>query len=267
MSRNVILAGIALVLACCFCMWLVGYFAYVSAPTPIPASTVPSTAPPAPTYTPYPTLTPYPTVAPPTAIPMPVATAVPTVTPTAAPAPTKTPVPSASPTPRPPTPTPPPPSTAVPPVVGIPKNTAATLQGKWQITYVGEFRDKTIYLYDSGKVAFGVWATVQFRVKNLQSGTDYLGATAGFVAIDPVGNVIQEAGVSGRAAWMYCGCDTLFTDINPGQENVIVVTFDVPEGTKSLTIAPTTSAFSSTTLREPRWQVANFDQVPAFKPK
>jgi hypothetical protein len=173
----------------------------------------------------------------------------------------------ASPTSTPPVSAAPSPPAAAPPIPGLPKNATATLQGKWQITYVGEFRDKAIYFYDTSKVAFGVWATVQFRVKNLQSGTDHLGATAGFVAIDPAGNVIEEAGVSGRAAWMYCGCDTVFSDINPGQEKVIVVTFDVPDGTTSLTIALTTSAFSSTPLREPRWQVANFDRVPAFKPK
>ena len=64
---------------------------------------------------------------------------------------------------------------------------------------------------------------------------------------------------------MYGGYDSIYHDINPGEERVIVVTFDVPEDTKSLLIAPASSFSNPWT--EPRFLVANFDQVPAYKPK
>ena len=157
--------------------------------------------------------------------------------------------------------------TAVPPPPTA-KNIPTNIQGKWQITYVGEFRDKTVYLYDSGKTAFGIWATIQLRIKNLQSGTDHISKNFGFIAADQSGKTYEDdLSASHQAAWQYCGCDTIYEDLAPGQETVIVITFDVPENTQTLTIVPTTDIFNSTVLATPRFTLANFNQVPAWKPK
>lgn len=170
--------------------------------------------------------------------------------PTAIPQPTKKPVPT------------------VPPVPPVGKDIPAKLGDKWDITYVGEFRDKTIFFYDNGKTAFGTWATVEFRIRNLQSGSTSLGDDFSFVAIDQDGKVYDyDISATGNARWQYCGCSTLFSEVDPGAETVIVLTFDVPETTTSLTIVPTDGSFSDKQLPAPHFQISNFDQVPAFKSK
>ena len=155
-------------------------------------------------------------------------------------------------------------ATSAPAPLALTKNTATNLQGKWQIAYVGEFRDKTVYLYDNAKTAFGVWASVQFRVKNLQGGSDYIGRDFDFVAFDG-SKLYSESGASSYAQWQYGGYDSEYTELGPGQETVIVATFDVPEATKSLTIVLRQGY--GTLLSSPRFAVSNFDQVPAWKPK
>jgi hypothetical protein len=167
--------------------------------------------------------------------------------PTAVPLPTKKPVPT------------------VPP---LGKDTPTKLSDKWDITYVGEFRDKTVYFYDTGKTAFGMWATVEFRIRNLQSGSTSIGDGYGFVAIDQDGKTYTyDIEATQNARWQYCGCSTLFTEVGPGEETVIVITFDVPETTKTLTLVPTDGAFSQKLLPAPRFAINNFDQVPAYSKK
>lgn len=168
--------------------------------------------------------------------------------PTAVPVPTKKPIPT------------------LPPVPPVGKDVPTKLADKWDITYVGEFRDKVVFFYDTGKSAFGVWATVEFRIRNLQAGSISLGDDFGFVAVDQDGKVYEDDfSATTNARWQYCGCSTLFSELAPGQETVIVITYDVPETTKTLTIVPTEGAFSSKQLAAPRFVINNFDQVPPFK--
>ncbi len=164
-----------------------------------------------------------------------------------------------------PTAVPPTKAPAIPPTA---KNVTANLQGKWEITYVGEFRDKTVFFYDNAKTAFGTWATIQFRIKNIQSGSTSIGSDYSFVAMGQDGKSYDENfGATLYTAWQYCGCDTHVDEIGPGQETVIVMTFDVPETTQTLTFAPTSELFSSTPLAAPRFLISTFNQVPAWKPK
>ncbi len=156
-----------------------------------------------------------------------------------------------------------PPQPTIPPVG---KNVLTKIADKWEVTYVGEFRDKIVHLFDTGKVAFGVWATIEFRVKNLQGGSATPSDDFGFVAVDQDGKAYDDDfSATSNARWQYCGCSTFFTELAPGQETVIVVTYDVPETTRTLTLIPTEGVFSDRRRAAPRYVVSDFDQVPAFK--
>ncbi len=176
-------------------------------------------------------------------------------------------------------PRPTPTSTPLPPTVDlfadkslpgpIAKNALTNLEGKWEMVYVGDFRDKTVFnnAPDLSETAAGVWLTVQFRIRNLQPAASYLGRDYRFTAIDQNGRTYDEdSDASRNAGWQYCGCSDAYDDVQPGQDTVIVVTFDVPESTKTLAIA-LRQGWSSQLMTTPRFQIANVDQIPAWKPK
>jgi hypothetical protein len=139
----------------------------------------------------------------------------------------------------------------------------------WEMTHVGDFRDKTVFndSPDLNKTALGVWVTIQFRIRNLQPAATYLGRDYRFTAIDQDGRPYDEdADASTNAGWQYCGCNDAYDDVQPGQDTVIVVTFDVPEATKTLTIA-LKQGWSTLLMSSPRFRIASVDQIPAWKPK
>lgn len=149
------------------------------------------------------------------------------------------------------------------------KNATASLQGRWEITYVGDYRDKTLFSAFSSlnKTAMGVWVTAQFRIKNLQPGTDYVRKNYDFVAIDQDGKKYDDdSSATNNAAWQYGGYGDAYDSLQPGQDTVIVVTFDVPEATTTLTIG-IKQGLGSQPMTSPRFQVVNVDQIPAWKPK
>ncbi len=150
----------------------------------------------------------------------------------------------------------------------IAKNALTNLEGKWDMVYVGDFRDKTVFNEspDLNKNALGVWVTIQFRVRNLQPAATYLGGDYRFTAIDQNGRSYDEdSDASRNAGWQYCGCNDAYDDVAPDQETVIVVTFDVPESTKTLVIA-LRQGWSSQLMATPRFQIVNVDRIRAWKP-
>jgi hypothetical protein len=156
---------------------------------------------------------------------------------------------------------------AIPLPPAIAKNIATTLNGEWQITYVGEFRDKTIFYAVGAKTAMGIWATVQFRIRNLMPGTARLSTNYDFVIIDEGGKTYEDDLMATlHARWQYCGCDDMYRELAPGEEAVIVATFDVPEGARNLTVALKKGILGKP-MDSPRFQVTSFDQVPAWRPK
>jgi hypothetical protein len=149
----------------------------------------------------------------------------------------------------------------------IAKNALTNLEGKWEMVYVGDFRDKTVFNSspDLNENAAGVWVTAQFRVRNLQPAVTYLGRDYRFTAIDQNGRIYEEDSDATRnAGWQYCGCSDAYDDVQPGQETVIVVTFDVPESTKTLAIA-FRQGWSSQLMPSPRFQIVNVNQIPAWR--
>lgn len=226
--------------------------AQITASAPKATATTPPTNTPKPTNTPLPTNT-----LAPTDTPSPTNTPKPTLTPT------RTAVPATA-TKRPPTPVPTPKILDASPA---PKGQSVPVKG-WDVAYVGELRDKTLFFYDEGKTAFGTWVTIEFRVKNNQTGTDNMSRTVKFAAVDQDQKIyLSDFEGSQNARWEYCGCSTIYTDVNPGEETVVVVTFDVPEGTKTLTVLPYENAGRATPIAGALWRIENVDQIPAFKPK
>ncbi len=151
----------------------------------------------------------------------------------------------------------------------IAKNAPTNLEGKWEITHVGDFRDKTVFndLPDLVKTAAGVWVTAQFRIRNLQPAITYLGRDYRFTAIDQYGRTYDEdSGASRNAGWQYCGCSAAYDDVQPGQETVIVVSFDMPSATKTLVLA-VRQGWSNQLMPTPRFRIIDVDQIPAWKPK
>lgn len=149
------------------------------------------------------------------------------------------------------------------------KNVLTNLGGKWEMTYVGDFRDKTVFSDspDGNKTAAGVWVTAQFRLRNLQPASTYLGRDYRFTAIDQFGRTYEEdMDATRNAGWQYCGCGDAYDDVPPGQDIVIVVTFDVPETTRTLTIA-LKQGWSNQPMAAPSFQIVNVNQIPAWKPK
>ncbi len=155
----------------------------------------------------------------------------------------------------------------LPPAIG--KNTVANLQGKWEIMYVGDFRDKTLFNYfpSLNKTAMGVWVSIQLRIKNLQPGTDYFGDTYRITALDENGKWYDvDSQAASNAEWQYCGCNDDYDNVQPSESMVIMATFDVPEAMKTLSIG-FKQGLGRQALHSPRFQIENVDQIPAWKPK
>jgi hypothetical protein len=203
---------------------------------------------------------------------MPTATNTPTntTTPTVTDTPTNTATPTITQTPR-PTDTPRPTNTPTPAPTLVTQDNPVTVDGKWQITLVSARRDKTIYGPYGAETAFGVWASLLFRVKNLQGGSDYIGKTFSPVVFSDSGakdatlakysplNTVED-----KATWFYSCCDSAFHMLSPGQETVVLYTLDVPENTKNIAFLfyRSSDRFSSPTFFFP-----DFDQVPPRKMK
>ncbi len=149
-------------------------------------------------------------------------------------------------------------------------NAKFVVQDRWEIAVVGIHRDKTLYFYSQALTAFGTWATFMVRIRNLQSGTDYYGRNYGWIATTNAGQVFkrdQRFSADFSAAYMYCGCGTIWSDIQPGTETVMVVAFDVPETTQSLKLRSVTW-LGEIRAEQPfvEFAVPDFDKVPAYKP-
>jgi hypothetical protein len=156
-------------------------------------------------------------------------------------------------------------------VIPTPKATVApvlqdqmiVLMNKWQVTLISTRRDKTIYGYFDSETAFGTWATLMFRVKNLQGGSDYIAKSFGAWFAADGKRVPYETlnTIEDKAQYYYSCCDSAYTMLSPGQETVILYCFDVPENTQSLVFNFTLSGIPIV----PMFAVPNFSQIPARK--
>ncbi len=189
---------------------------------------------------------------------IPTVTHTPTVTRT--PLPTSTPSATRTPTLRPtdlPTPTP------------VAQNQTVRLAGDyWEAALISVRRDKTIWGASGPETAFGVWATFLFRVRNLQSGSDYLGKLYNFV-VTADGTTVRYRimnTVETKAKWFYACCETAYALIGPGDERIVLISFDVPEASETLLFnfaAGDLKIGSSSVpvLLRPTFLVEHFDQV------
>lgn len=216
----------------------------------------------APTITPTPSQTATPSQTP-TAVPTNTPTATLTPAPTDTPLPTNTPAPTATPRPRPTnTPTP-----APPPLLEM--NVKGALGSHWDVTLVGIHRDKTLYYYSSARAAFGVYATFLMRIKNKQTGTDYIGHEVSWAVLDETGTVSIYKPLTAPdeyGAYMFCGCATFYSYVQPGTETVAALVMDVPIGVKELRLIPYVTVQGNVIAVEPAFVIHNFDQVPVWKP-
>jgi cytochrome c-type biogenesis protein CcmE len=148
------------------------------------------------------------------------------------------------------------------------KNVPVSKSGEWEITYVGEFRDKSLGTATESKNANGIWATIQMRVKNIQADRSAFGSAYRFSVTDQSGKVYADDLIASKLAAQYCECAYYDTVVIPGEEIVIAASFDVPETTKELRIGPRAS-FSSDIRPYLSYQflVSDFDQVPPRKMK
>lgn len=161
-------------------------------------------------------------------------------------------------------PKPKPTATAVPPPVG--QDQLVNLTPAWDVTLVSLRRDKTVFFYDEGETAFGVYASFLFRVRNKQSGSDHIGNSLGFsVRADGGLPIYQELfnTYEYKARWFYSCCVDAFDKLGPGEENVVLITFDVPENAKTLTFQFTEPNPFEKTVRSigPEFVFPDFDKV------
>lgn len=182
------------------------------------------------------------------ATPTPARTATPTIrnTSTRTPLPRNTPIPTARPT-------------------SVVQDKTVKLLDKWEITLVSVRRDKTIFGYFGAETAFGVWATVMFRTRNLQGGSDYIGKSFG-IWLSADGKRAEHSilnTVEDKAQYFYACCESAFHMLGPGEETVVLYSVDVPENSKTLEINFTVASVPV----YPRFLFQNFDQVPARKTK
>ncbi len=148
------------------------------------------------------------------------------------------------------------------------KNAPANLENKFLITYVGEFRDRVLFAPSqvNWKYAKGIYATIQFRIKNLQPVNDSLALNYDLLALTEDGQKItSDQAAQANAVWEYCQCDTDRRSIPPGGESVFVITFDVPVATQQLIIAPAQQSSDELLNGDPHFIVANFDKVHAWR--
>ena len=137
------------------------------------------------------------------------------------------------------------------------------------MTLVGIHRDKTLYFYSSAKTAFGVYATFLMKIRNKQTGTDYIGHEVSWAVLDDSGKATTYKNLSAPdeyAAYMFCGCATFFSDVQPGAETVAVLVMDVSETAKELRLIPYATVQGNAIAVAPGFIVHDFDKVPAYKP-
>lgn len=154
--------------------------------------------------------------------------------------PTKTLKPEHTPKPKPAKPTTP--VTPTTPTPGLAQVGEHTKAGNWLFTVTDVQYHKALYLYDSSRVAMGVYCVLFLDIQNRASGTTHFGELW-WRLLGAGGNFYDESATS-RAAWQFGGKDTPWTDLNPGQRAEIVMAFDVAEGAKGL-------QFYSAELKQP----------------
>ncbi|MGB8644021.1 MAG: DUF4352 domain-containing protein [Anaerolineae bacterium] len=184
-----------------------------------------------------------------------------TDTPTNTPTLTRTPLPSRTFTPR------PPPATSTP-RPAIPVGQDVTL-GHWTYHVLAAYKDKNVWFYDETKVANGLWAVVLIQVTNAGLGTDYLANTIDFGLYDQAVRTYDHDPAAFApdeyARWEFCGCDTIYSDINPGESQGVIMVFDVPADTQTLTLMTILDAAPTTGYRLSLG--TPFAQLPMGKPK
>jgi hypothetical protein len=133
--------------------------------------------------------------------------------------------------------------------------------GKWEVTLLSARRDKTIWGPNDSQTASGVWATLIFRIRNLQTETDFLYRSDRpqvWTDLTEKSKPIQLSyDLESRAKWFYSCCDDILDDVNPGQERVILTVFDVPEKSQMLHLE-----FFDTAWLAPVFIVPNFIGIP-----
>ncbi len=133
--------------------------------------------------------------------------------------------------------------------------------GQWEVTLLSARRDKTIWSGSDPRTASGVWATLIFRIKNLQASTDFIYKSfRPLVWTDLTGKEKPIQGnydLEARAQWFYSCCGGILDDVPPGQERVILVSFDVPEKSQALHVE-----FFGMDWVPPVFVVPNFAQIP-----
>jgi hypothetical protein len=217
-------------------------FATQTASAPTATSTLTNTPTPLPTNTATITLTPLPTDTP-------------TLTPTPLPTNTPRPLPTATPKPAP-----------------VTQDQLVHLTNAWDVTLISVRRDKAVFFYDNGETAFGVYASFLFRARNLQSGSDHIGRTLDFnVRVDggsPIYHKLFNT-YEYKARWFYSCCVDPFANLAPGEENVVLIAFDVPEAAKNLdfNFTPSNPFERAVPVIGPDFFVPNFDQIPPRKSK
>lgn len=167
-----------------------------------------------------------------------------------------------------PTSPPPPKPTEAPKLPPVPQDQTVKLNDQWDATLISVRRDKTLFgRFDNAETAFGVYASILFRIKNNASGSDHIGNTLSFKLQADGGapqyyklfNTLED-----KAQYYYACCKTAFSTIPPGAEEVIVIVFDVPENTKTLSVffTPANPFERDVPTIGPEFVVPNFDQIP-----
>ncbi len=172
-----------------------------------------------------------------------------------------TPKPTLAPKPKP---------TVIPALPPVHQDELVHLTPEWDVTLISVRRDKGVFFYDQGEIAFGVYASFLFRARNLQSGSDHIGRTLGFsVRADDGPPIYYELfnTYDYKARWFYSCCEDAFHKLGPGEENVFLVTFDVPENAKTLAFQFTEPNPFERNVRAigPAFVVPNFDQIAPRK--
>ncbi len=139
------------------------------------------------------------------------------------------------------------------------QNRTVKLFDQWDVTLISTRRDKTIWGYFGPETAFGTWATVIFRVRNLLTGSSYLGKSFNF-QVHADGHLVNYRMFNtsdDKAEWFYSCCQTAWALVHPNEEKVVLITFDVPEDTQWLQFNFTVGNIPVA----PNFLVPDFDQI------
>lgn len=165
-------------------------------------------------------------------------------------------------------PTPPPSPTPKPaPVVQRPGMHTRLRLGTWEIQAERVQNEKTVYYYDSSKVAMGRYAIVFVLAKNLASGTQSIADTLEPALKDNKGRIYDysdplttERMAMIYASWEFSVGKTVFNDINPGEETPLLMLWDVKEDVQSLVLILTDGR------TRVEWDLGDFANIPPYKP-